>query len=230
MNTRPLLVFLALQTVFVGCSTTPKPAKPTVEQTKIAVPEVPVAPKPPVVFTQNVRAATAALKIAPGRWQMIICHHSALEKGNASTYDKEHRKRGMENGLAYHFVIGNGVDSGDGAIEVGSRWTKQLQGGHVRDEKINEVAIGICLVGNLQDKEPTANQIAALKELLIYLRDEVVGPGVEFKVHCEADPNHTECPGKYFPTETMRQLFAPPTPSQPQSTSARPGTAKPRRS
>lgn len=209
MNKRPVLLLLALQSAFFGCSTTSKPTKPTIEQTKVAAPPPPVVAKPPVVFTQNVRAATAPLKIAPGRWQMIICHHSALAKGNASKYDTEHRRRGMENGLAYHFVIGNGIDSGDGEIEIGSRWLKQLQGGHVRDEKLNEIAIGICLVGNLQEKEPTANQVVALKELLTYLRDEVVGPGVEFKVHCEADPKHTECPGKYFPTETMRALFAP---------------------
>jgi hypothetical protein len=154
---------------------------------------------------------------------MIICHHSALVKGNAAKYDKDHRKRGMENGLAYHFVIGNGVDSGDGEIEIGSRWIKQIKGGHVRDDAINEVAIGICLVGNLDEKKPTDNQIAALKELLIYLRDNVVGAPVVFKIHCEADPQHTVCPGKFFPTEEMRSLFAPASPPPPQPAPA--GTA-----
>jgi N-acetylmuramoyl-L-alanine amidase len=229
MNKRSALFLLSLLAGGVGCSTQPKPVKPLVEQTKIVVPP-PVVTKPTVLFTQNVREVTARLKIAPGRWKMILCHHSALTKGNAATYDKEHRKRGMENGLAYHFVIGNGIDSGDGEIEVGARWTKQLQGGHVRDEKINEVAIGICLVGNLQEKEPTANQVAALKELLTYLRNEVVGANVDFKVHCEADPNHTECPGKFFPTEAMRSIFVPPPTPLLQPTSSRPATAIPRRS
>jgi hypothetical protein len=44
--------------------------------------------------------------------------YSAIKDGNAASYDRAHRRRGMENGLAYHFVIGNGVDSGDG--EIGS--------------------------------------------------------------------------------------------------------------
>jgi hypothetical protein len=214
MNKRTALLILLLQAAVVGCSTRSKVAKPTVEQTKVVAPLHTAVAKPTVRYTQNVRDVTSKLKVVPGRWKMIICHHSALTKGNAAKYDKDHRKRGMENGLAYHFLIGNGVDSGDGEIEIGSRWLKQIKGGHVRDDAINEVAIGICLVGNLDEKKPTDNQIAALKELLIYLRDEVVGAKVEFKVHCEADPGHTVCPGKFFPTEEMRSLFAPPSPPQ----------------
>jgi len=113
----------------------------------------------------------------------------------------------MENGLAYHFVIGNGVDSGDGVIDIGSRWIKQIKGGHVRSEEMNETAIGICLIGNFAESKPTKNQIAALKELLAYLRKEVVGKDVKFLVHCEADPGHTECPGRYFPTKQIHRLF-----------------------
>ena len=66
-------------------------------------------------------------------------------------FDASHRKRGMQNGLAYHFVIGNGTDTQDRQIEMGSRWLKQLQGGHVKNHYINEVGIGICLVGNFEN-------------------------------------------------------------------------------
>ena len=62
-------------------------------------------------------------------------------------------ENGMQNGLAYHFVIGNGTDTQDGQIEMGSRWLKQLQGGHVKNHYINEVGIGICLVGNFKKKQ-----------------------------------------------------------------------------
>lgn len=170
-----------------------------------ALPHVSSDPRPR--FIKRVREITSKLSIVPGRWKMIICHHSALQRGNAATYDRDHRRRGMENGLAYHFVIGNGIDSGDGEIEIGSRWFKQIKGGHVRSDEVNEIAIGICLVGNLEEQKPTKNQVAALKELLIYLRDHVTGPEVKFLVHGEADPHHTACPGRYFPTETMRRLF-----------------------
>jgi len=158
-------------------------------------------------FTKEVREVTSKLNIPKGRWKMIICHHSGIRYGNAAIYDRQHRKRGMENGLAYHFVIGNGVDSGDGEIEIGSRWMKQIKGGHVRSEEMNEIAIGICLVGNFAETKPTKNQLAALKELLLYLRKDVVGKDAKFLVHSEADPGHTECPGRYFPTKKMHKLF-----------------------
>jgi hypothetical protein len=188
---------------------------------KKSAPQRPAAPPPPAAtataaeprFTKNVREITAKLKIPADRWTMIICHHSALRKGNAATYDREHRKRGMENGLAYHFLIGNGVDSGDGEIEIGSRWQKQIKGGHVRSDEINEVAIGICLVGNFEKEKPTENQLAALRELLCYLRDDVVNQKVKFTVHSKADPRHTACPGKHFPTQEMQELFEPKTPA-----------------
>ncbi|HEU5079134.1 MAG TPA: peptidoglycan recognition family protein [Opitutaceae bacterium] len=163
--------------------------------------------RPAIKYTAKVRAVTSKLKVRRGHWKMIICHHSAIRRGNASTYDKEHRRRGMENGLAYHFVIGNGVDSKDGEIEIGPRWIKQLQGGHVRSDEINEKAIGICLVGNFQKTRPTKKQIAALTELISYLRNEVVGKNVKVMTHREADPGHTACPGKYFPTKSLHRLF-----------------------
>lgn len=158
-------------------------------------------------FAKEVREATSKLSIPRGRWKMIICHHSGIRYGNARTYDREHRQRKMTNGLAYHFVIGNGIDSGDGEIEMGPRWIKQLPGGHVRSEEINQIAIGICLVGNLEARKPTKNQVAALKELLTYLRKEVVSKDIKFLVHSGADPGHTECPGRYFPTKQMRRIF-----------------------
>lgn len=155
--------------------------------------------KEKVLYTREVREATSGMRISKGRWKMIIAHHSGIRDGNAVTYDREHRRRGMENGLAYHFVIGNGVDSSDGKIEIGQRWLKQIKGGHVRSDEMNETAIGICLVGNLDQRRPTKKQAAALRELLAYLRNEVVGRQVEIVGHREADPGHTACPGRYFP-------------------------------
>ncbi|HXG46829.1 MAG TPA: peptidoglycan recognition family protein [Methylomirabilota bacterium] len=158
-------------------------------------------------FTTEVRRVTARLRVRPGRWQWIVAHHSAIRHGNAAIYDRAHQQRGMENGLAYHFVIGNGVDSGDGEIEIGPRWLKQLAGGHVSREAINEVGIGICLVGNFEQTRPTAKQILAFRELMDYLRREVVGSKIRFAVHKEIDPGRTACPGRFFPTVQMHRLY-----------------------
>ena len=164
------------------------------------------------LFTRNVREQTKALSIKPDRWRWIVGHHSAIKYGNAAIYDRTHRQRGMENGLAYHFVIGNGIDSGDGEIEIGSRWLKQLKGGHVHREDINETGIGICLVGNFEDTKPTSKQLAAFQELVDYLRSDVVGRKIRFAVHREIDPGRTVCPGRYFPVARMHRRYGKFTP------------------
>ena len=52
------------------------------------------------------------------RWKFIIVHNSGTRQGNARAFDYYHRKiRRMRNGLAYHFVIGNGTSSRNGQIE-----------------------------------------------------------------------------------------------------------------
>jgi hypothetical protein len=141
-----------------------------------------------------------------------VAHHSGIAYGNAAIYDRQHRERGMENGLAYHFLIGNGIDSEDGEIEIGSRWLKQLKGGHVHREEINEVGIGICMVGNFEETRPTRNQVLAFRELVDYLRSEVVGKKIRFAVHREIDPDRTVCPGRHFPVAKMHRLYGKFTP------------------
>jgi hypothetical protein len=160
-----------------------------------------------ILLTRKVRERTRELSVESGRWKWIVGHHSAIRNGNAAIYDREHRRRGMENGLAYHFVIGNGIDSGDGEIEIGPRWVRQIKGGHVHREDINEVGIGICLVGNFEETRPTSKQLMAFRELVNYLRSDVVGKKVGFAVHREIDPGRTVCPGRNFPVAQMHRIY-----------------------
>lgn len=150
-------------------------------------------------FLGPVIAATNRVRVDSTRWRYIVCHHSAIEAGNAEVYGRAHKRRGMEHGLAYHFVIGNGKDSGDGEIEVGPRWEQQLRGGHVRNSRVNDTGIGICIVGNLQNHAPTRRQRQAMNELLDFLRDGHTRRGVDVTVHKRVDKNHTVCPGRHFP-------------------------------
>lgn len=155
----------------------------------------------------SVIAAINSVRVSPGQWKYIVGHHSAIERGNARIYDRGHRERGMENGLAYHFVIGNGRDSGDGQIEIGPRWEKQLRGGHVRRSDVNDTGIGICVVGNFQERRPSARQVAAFSALVEHLGTEVVRNRWTFMVHREVDRNHTVCPGRHFPIRQMHARF-----------------------
>lgn len=138
-------------------------------------------------------------------WRHIIAHHSGIRYGNAAIYGRAHKERGMENGLAYHFVIGNGVNSKDGLIEIGSRWKRQIEGGHVKSRKYNLNSIGICLVGDFQKFRPTKKQLAAFKELVSYLKHDLLADKPKFYVH--NDLEQTLCPGKYFPKRDMHKMF-----------------------
>lgn len=155
----------------------------------------------------RVRAETARINVRAGNWKRIVVHHSAIKYGNATIYDKAHRKRGMQNGLAYHFIIGNGIDSGDGEIEVGTRWKKQLLGGHVKSYRINLTGVGICLVGNFQSSHPTRRQLAAFTQLMDWLRSDVVPGARHFAGHRDLRGEQTICPGKNFPLAAMHARY-----------------------
>ena len=164
--------------------------------------------KPKFRYIAEVVAATEAIKVERRRWRIVVGHHSGIDRGNAKTYHRYHlEQRRMENGLAYHFVIGNGIDSDDGQIEIGNRWLKQLHGGHVKKEKVNEVGIGICVVGNFEKHRPSRKQLEAFSELVQYLREDIIRVPSRFAVHKEIDPGRTVCPGRYFPVSAMHRRF-----------------------
>src|SRR5438128_11919033 len=86
-------------------------------------------------------------RVEPGQCKYIEIHHSASPIASVNVMDYYHRvERHMENGLAYHFVIGNGHSMKDGEIAIGRRWSAQLDGGHLASEALNRKSIGICMV------------------------------------------------------------------------------------
>lgn len=204
MNTnRRSFILSLLSGLLAGCVVRPRVADSN--QALIPTARPPTRPLPPEIL--HVATLTPSLAIARDRWRMIVGHHSGVRSGNAAIYDRAHKQRGMENGLAYHFVIGNGTKSKDGEIEVGGRWLHQLPGGHVRDERINQIGIGICLVGNFEITQPTPAQLRSFVALMDYLRAEVTHDQARFAVHREIDPGHTVCPGRNFPIAAMHQRY-----------------------
>ena len=153
------------------------------------------------LLSSSVQNAIDSARVRKGRWRHIVIHHSGTENGNIKGMDEYHRtRRHMENGLAYHFVIGNGKGMEDGAVGVGRRWTQQLNGGHLASEALNEITIGICLVGNFDKKAPTKKQLASLEALLKALRDRCDLPASAVKTHQQINPVYTRCPGRHFPS------------------------------
>lgn len=143
-------------------------------------------------------------QIPIAKWSTIVVHHSATPGGSAALFDRNHREvRHWENGLGYHFVIGNGVDVPDGTVEVGNRWNEQITGAHVGGE-LNKEAIGICLVGDFSQTVPTEKQMAALHKLLRFLQARCQVPADKVLGHCEVRPGHTICPGPNFSMDELR--------------------------
>jgi len=134
-----------------------------------------------------------------GSWRHIVIHHTATPSATPRGIDRFHREqRHMENGMAYHFLIGNGRGMGDGEIYIGERWKKQIQGGHLASEQLNMSSIGICLVGNFESKPPTERQMKSLEALIRKLRQQTGLTVAAVTTHRSIHPRHTSCPGKYF--------------------------------
>jgi hypothetical protein len=135
-------------------------------------------------------------------WQAIVIHHAAMPSGDANSIHRVHLANPGWDGLGYHFVVGNGTQSGDGEVEVGFRWREQREGAHARarkgdDNRWNLHSIGICLVGDFTTTPPSQHQMDAVVRLVRALMDE-------YEIEADAVVPHsfvhaTECPGARFP-------------------------------
>lgn len=144
------------------------------------------------------------------RWRTIVIHHSATASDSARTINDFHTNvRRWPNGLAYHFVIGNGSRTPDGWIEAGPRWAKQQAGAHAKSpgNRMNDIGIGICLVGNFENTEPTEAQMRALVALVRQLRQRERIPRRNVIGHRDVIEGYTECPGRNFSIERLREML-----------------------
>lgn len=172
---------------------TPPPAGP-------AVPDVPASG----ITYQNPWKPESS----PRDWKYIVLHHTATATGSVESIHESHLQNKDKNGkpwlgIGYHFVIGNGEGMGDGDIEPTFRWKQQMHGAHAgaSDPSYNQIGIGICLVGNFEEKPPTSAQVAAVKTLVQTLKSEYrIAAG---HVIGHSDVRETECPGKLFPMEQV---------------------------
>ncbi len=163
-------------------------------------------------LTSAVRKEIDRAPVLRERWRFIIVHNSGTRQGNARIFDYYHKHvRRMQNGLAYHFVIGNGTSSGNGEIEVGNRWRRQINGGHVHSDYLNNISLGICLVGDFNRDQPTRAQLESCEELIRYLRDrcgKVDRHEIPVRPHRDMNPPRwaTDCPGDDFPYRWFSQF------------------------
>ena len=135
----------------------------------------------------------------------IVIHHAEIDSGNVQYYNWLHKGVFGWDMIGYHFVIGNGRDglSKDGEIEKGRdlKW----RGAHVK--KHNHESIGICLVGNLDNYNPTQSQYNSLLKLVRKLMNEY---GIDFLNvygHNEFEGVSKTCPGRNFDMDKFREIL-----------------------
>jgi len=217
-----VLAVLAGSIFIVGCGE-PKGAKvdilpqPYVVEPSTLVPPAPVIHEPGV--TAPPRDPTLAWAPPPGstrQWRYIVIHHTASDIGSLGKIDQWHKSKGWD-GCGYDFVIGNGTNSGDGQIQVSTRWMEQATGAHTRltsefarqrgltPNHYNEWGIGVVLVGNFDHSMPSPSQMASLAKLLNYLMARYQIPESRVVTHGGVDQTH--CPGRYF-SRTQALLMA----------------------
>lgn len=154
----------------------------------------------------SVQRAISTAHVQRGRWKQIVIHHSGTAQATIRGMNAYHLKtRHMENGLAYHFIIGNGHGMGDGEIHVARRWKEQLDGGHLASEAQNHTALGICLVGNFERAHPTTRQLQSLTALVQSLQKRC-GLGLSaVMTHRQINVKPTSCPGNNFPWHSFKK-------------------------
>lgn len=222
------LTFIAL--LAQGCATpgSTRTANPPPEPITSTGRPPAVAPQAKPVRPQRQELNVAGLRLRPwewappgglqrGRWKTIVIHHSASPKATPQGMDSWHRiGRGWVNGLGYHFVIGGGVNYPDGEIFVGPRWKQQIQGAHCastagryfglwRDGGFyNDHGIGICLIGDFENGQPTPKQMAALQQLVSFLEGQTgIDPS---NIYGHGEVTHkTQCPGRYMNIAGLRR-------------------------
>jgi LysM repeat protein len=170
---------------------------------KLLIPDAETAAGDPA-SSSRLPKGLKGIRVEPAKWKYIVIHHSASPNASVKGMDYYHRvERHMENGLAYHFVIGNGHSLKDGEIAIGHRWTAQLDGGHLASEALNRKSIGICMVGNYDEDKPTRKQMEALHALVEYLLARCHLNTDAVKTHQQINPIYTRCPGRYFPAKNF---------------------------
>lgn len=142
-------------------------------------------------LSAKVRAEIDASLAKRRDWTGVVLHGSRANHGNASLLNRYDTKvRGLKQGLAYHFVIGNGAGAVDGAVETGDRWSQAA------DAEPRDSSISVCLVGDFNTQSPSKAQLEAVNELTDYLSIKL--GKMELTNHRSADGRVSSCLGSKF--------------------------------
>jgi hypothetical protein len=134
----------------------------------------------------------------------ITLHHSAIDSEPAFFGGYRRTVRGIQEfhqgergwtDVAYHFLV-------DPAGEVYEARLLYTRGSHAGSSEANAGNLGICLIGNFEDKPPPAAQLAGLCRLLVHVETKL-GLGLSTlathrEVKAEFGLPGTACPGEHL--------------------------------
>lgn len=211
-----LLGGAVLSVLATGCQTS-SPAQPmatTLPPPNFAAPVIvtPSRPSTTVVQAPQLPATVNGIprewipKTKPNKWLWIVIHHTATPSGALARINTSHQSKGWDS-AGYHFVIGNGTESKDGQIEVGPRWPVQKWGAHTKspDNRFNDHGIGIVMVGNFDQTNPSKKQIESMARLVAYLMKTYNIPPDRVLGHRNTG-RATDCPGLHTNVAQIRQM------------------------
>ena len=125
--------------------------------------------------------------------EYVILHHTGAEEKDTEHIRRNHIARGFRD-IGYNFVIER-----DGKIVEGR--SLDIAGAHCKEDSMNTRSIGVALIGNLEERKPTPEQVKSTITLLKTLSkdyDNILG-------HGEVKGAKTLCPGKFFPIKEIKE-------------------------
>lgn len=158
--------------------------------------------------------ATAASALYwPRRWNYIVIHHSAGNFGTIPFLQQVHRDRQAGDpidAIPYHYVIGNG--NGLAMGEVASDWRQEndIWGTHLsaNNKKRNFLGLGICMIGNFEQRTVPEQQLQSLITLTRSLMNRYDIPVRNVDFHGAISGESSKCPGKHFPRDRFRSAIS----------------------
>lgn len=138
-----------------------------------------------------------------GRWTSIYIHQSRTPSGDALTVGQQSTVFGVSD----HFVLGNGDGAGDGEIQVGQRWNRQIPAAApTAGSSIQSNCISICLVGDFDTTVPTPTQIRRLSQLVSSLQQRLsISKEAVFVV---ANTRSAAGIGRFFPVSAFKEQLS----------------------
>jgi hypothetical protein len=118
-----------------------------------------------------------------------------------------HKAKGWD-GVGYHFVIGNGTNSGDGQIEVGAALAEAEVGRARQDASTTASTSAASASAWSATSTPSARRprsCESLTKLVTYLMQTYHIPASR---HRPRDTKPTDCPGRYMNVAAVRRAVA----------------------